>query len=86
MTVAFYVYGAHRPKQKRSESVIKIKKRLTVDASALIDQSVADLAVVAAREVISSIAQGSRMAMLALSTAMLFDENQGPTRENKNRE
>ena len=81
MTVAFYVYGAHRPKQKRSESVIKIKKRLTVDASALIDQRVADLAVAAAREVISSIVQGSRMAIFALSEAMFSHDMNGPKNE-----
>jgi len=52
-----------------------------VDASTLVDKHVADLAVAAAREVISSIAQGSRMAIFALSEAMFSHEMNGPKNE-----
>ena len=64
----------------------QIKKRLTVDASALVDQRVADITVAAAREVISSVVQGSWMAMLALCAAMPFQDKKGPSREHQKRE
>lgn len=54
---------------------------MIVDASTLVDKHVADLAVAAAREVISSIAQGSRMAIFALSEAMFSHEMNGPKNE-----